>query len=68
MAKPGLEVPRWHAERQVSLGVTFSPAAFPRAQGCVCEVQPCTWLYPVSASSLINKPEGPAASHTRGVH
>lgn len=34
-AKPGLEVPRWQAERQVGLGVRFSPAAFPRAHGCV---------------------------------
>lgn len=34
MVKPGLEVPRWHAERQLGLG-QIPPAAFPRAHGCV---------------------------------
>lgn len=34
----------------------------------MCEVQPCTWLCPVSASSLINKSQEPAASRILGVH
>lgn len=65
MVKPGLEVPRWHAERQLGLGQIL-PSSFPQGTW-VCEVQPCTWLCPVSVSSLINKPQGPAASCLLGV-